>query len=358
MAGRPDEREAAAQRRLDRRPRRERRRLERRRRCRACRRRARPAPRRRGRARRARRCGRAAAPRPSRRGPRSRSCWCVEQHREPLGPLGVVARRVQVRERRMRQDVDSACARRSATPPRPSRSSESGRLRPRRVMLSARGGRGAEASIVAIRRKSRKSSASAAKRPSASAASSVPYCASSVGRLLRADPARARELVGRVAAQRDEVRHLLRLDAVALAHLRRADPRELAHAARRLQDRDAVADELERVAVGGRDEHVARPRLRARPRGSRRPRSPAPSPTRSRTRAATLRQQLELLEDRLLEHAPRLVRLERLVPVGRHGERVPADEHRVRPLAPPRAATSMFAKPTTALSRIDFGSAW
>ena len=37
-------------------------------------------------------------------------------------------------------------------------------------------------------------------------------------------PARAGDPVGRVAAQRDEVGHLLGLDAVALAHLRRPDP--------------------------------------------------------------------------------------------------------------------------------------
>ena len=49
-------------------------------------------------------------------------------------------------------------------------------------------------------------------------------------------PGRAGDPVGRVAAQRDEVRHLLGLDAVALAHLGGPDPRELAHALHRLED--------------------------------------------------------------------------------------------------------------------------
>ena len=51
-----------------------------------------------------------------------------------------------------------------------------------------------------------------------------------VGCLLRPDAGRAGDLVRRVAAQRDEVRHLRRLDAVALAHLGRPDPRELGDA--------------------------------------------------------------------------------------------------------------------------------
>ena len=74
---------------------------------------------------------------------------------------------------------------------------------------------------------------------------------------LRPDAARARDLVGRVAAEGDEVRHLLGLDVVALAHLGGPDPRELAHPAHGLQDRDVVGDELERVAVGGRHERGA-----------------------------------------------------------------------------------------------------
>ena len=48
---------------------------------------------------------------------------------------------------------------------------------------------------------------------------------------------RAGDLVRGIATERDEVRHLGRIDAVALPHLGRADPGELAHAANRLENR-------------------------------------------------------------------------------------------------------------------------
>ena len=208
----------------------------------------------------------------------------AEEDGEPLGPLRVAAGRVQPRERRMRQDVDelSSARTRSARPPRPrpSRMVDASAHVGRCACEGRKGGGGVhrrdspiEPQVLRFRRE-----------PSVGERRlERPVLPQDVGRLLRADPARARELVRRVAAQRDEVGHLLGLDAVALAHLRRADPRELAHALDRLQDRDAVAGELERVTVGGRDEHVAVPRRARRRRGSRRPRSPAPSPSRSRT---------------------------------------------------------------------------
>src|SRR5205085_465110 len=48
-----------------------------------------------------------------------------------------------------------------------------------------------------------------------------------------------------------------------------------------------------------------------------------------------LREQVELLEELRVELAPRLVAGERLVPIGRHRERVPGDEHRPRLLGLP-----------------------
>ena len=95
-----------------------------------------------------------------------------------------------------------------------------------------------------------------------SAASSDPCCRRIVRRLLRPDARRAREPVGGIAAQRDEVRHLLGLDAVALAHLGRADARELAETPRtgcRIVVRGL--GELEEVAVGGGDESCSPPRF-------------------------------------------------------------------------------------------------
>ena len=73
---------------------------------------------------------------------------------------------------------------------------------------------------------------------------------------LGADAARAGKLVRGIAAQGDEIRHLFGLDAVALAHLRRADAGDLAHAACGLEDGHGRGGQLERVAVGGRDERL------------------------------------------------------------------------------------------------------
>src|SRR5439155_9856890 len=50
-----------------------------------------------------------------------------------------------------------------------------------------------------------------------------------------------------------------------------------------------------------------------------------------------LAQERKLLEERLVEDASRLVRLEGLVPVGRRLEGVPRDEHRPRLLGLPEA---------------------
>ena len=66
--------------------------------------------------------------------------------------------------------------------------------------------------------------------PPSSAASRVPYRLQQARRARRADARRARQLVGRIAAERDEIRHLLGLDAIAVANLGRTDPVHLAGA--------------------------------------------------------------------------------------------------------------------------------
>ena len=78
-----------------------------------------------------------------------------------------------------------------------------------------------------------------------------------VRRALRADAARARDLVRGVAAQRDEVHDLLRVDPVALAHLGRPDASRRLSARHGLQDRRVGARELERVSIGRGDERLA-----------------------------------------------------------------------------------------------------
>src|SRR6516164_10974774 len=62
-------------------------------------------------------------------------------------------------------------------------------------------------------------------------------------------PARRRQArLGRIAAQRDEIRHLFGLDAIALAHLIRPNPRQLA-GADGIEDRRARRSELKRVTI-------------------------------------------------------------------------------------------------------------
>ena len=155
--------------------------------------------------------------------------------------------------------------------------------------------------------------------------------------LLRADPACPGDPVGRVAAERDEVRDLLRVDAVAFAHLRRPDPRGRL-ASHGLQDRRPGARQLERVPVGRRDEHRAARLLLSPYRGAEEVVGLVPRRLRVREpgRRDERGHQRELLEQLVLELPTALVRLERLVAVGRDLERVPGHEHVPRPLVLPQ----------------------
>ena len=103
----------------------------------------------------------------------------------------------------------------------------------------------------------------------------APVRAQQLGGALLADSTGPRQAVGRVAAQGDEVRDLLRIDAVAAAHLVCFDERWTGPAARE-QDGDGVADALEHVAVAGEQQRAAaggalgggqRRRAGRRPRG-------------------------------------------------------------------------------------------
>ena len=76
---------------------------------------------------------------------------------------------------------------------------------------------------------------------------------------LGADPRGARQAVGGVAAQRDEVGHLLGVDAVALTHLPRPDFLRLAVLAQ-LEDRRVLVHRLEEVTVA-REQQRASPGL-------------------------------------------------------------------------------------------------
>src|SRR3954469_25270128 len=70
--------------------------------------------------------------------------------------------------------------------------------------------------------------------------------------LLRTDAPCPRELVRRIASQRDKIRHLHGFDAIALADLGRADPRHLP-GPNRVKDGDSRRRQLERITVAGGD---------------------------------------------------------------------------------------------------------
>ena len=158
--------------------------------------------------------------------------------------------------------------------------------------------------------------------------------AEEIGGSLRADATRTGNPVGRVAAQRDEIGNLARLDPVALAHLRRPDAEERAAAPLRLQDRRLLARELERVAVAARDERITPSRLLVGDGRGEEVVGLVAVGLRDResNRLAQLRGQVELLEQVGRELPATLVALECEVPVGGHGQRVPRDDHRPRRL--------------------------
>ena len=64
------------------------------------------------------------------------------------------------------------------------------------------------------------------------------------------------QVVGRVAAQRREIRVLGGREPVARHDRIGIDPAELGHPARGVEHRDVVADQLERIAIAGGDEHL------------------------------------------------------------------------------------------------------
>ena len=156
---------------------------------------------------------------------------------------------------------------------------------------------------------------------------------------LRPDSLGAGDLVRRVAAERDEVGHLLRLHAVELDDAGRIDPVELEHAAHGLEDRRPRRRELVGVAVGRDDEARAAPLLL---RGGRRTEEVVGLVAGRARRAKAERlhelgQHRQLLEQGVVEHPSRLVAGKRLVPVRRRLERVPADDDRARLLGVPQA---------------------
>src|SRR5205085_1171684 len=108
--------------------------------------------------------------------------------------------------------------------------------------------------------------------------------------------------------------------------------RELGDAPHRLEDRRLLARELEQIAVRRRDDDAAALFLFHRDGCAEEVVCLVPGRLRRREpeRAHELRQEPELLEQLVVELAPALIVGERLVPVRRRVERVPADQHGTR----------------------------
>ena len=155
--------------------------------------------------------------------------------------------------------------------------------------------------------------------------------AQQAGGRLRPNAARARELVGGITPQRDEVRHLLRIDAVALAHLGGSDARHLA-GSNGMQDRREPGRQLERVAVAARHDRSPPARLLLRDRRGQEIVGLVSSLARVHEPAGghELRQQAELVEQFVIEDPAALVGREQPAPEVRRVERVPADQDRSR----------------------------
>src|SRR5581483_7435880 len=96
--------------------------------------------------------------------------------------------------------------------------------------------------------------------------------------------------------------------------------------------------ELERVSIGGGDDDRAAARFLLGGGGGQEVVGLVPGLLRRREaeRAHELREELELLEDLRIEDATALVGGERLEPVGRLADTVPADEDGARPLRLPQ----------------------
>src|SRR5947209_14315769 len=186
-----------------------------------------------------------------------------------------------------------------------------------------------------------------------------------LGGAFRPDTARARQLVGGVAAQCDEIRYLSRLDAVARAQLGRTDACHYP-GAHGMQNRRLLAGELERIAVAAGDDRAPIAALFfTRGRSSE-------EIVRFVTRrfgvnetagGDEIREDIELLDQLFVEVPAALIIREQFLAVCRGAQRVPADEHRARALAFVESDEKIGEADDRAgsllpLRRIVFGNAW
>ena len=210
----------------------------------------------------------------------------------PLGTKG--ARRLS---RRSPPAAPRGVSSRARAPPRrrrPSRSARPcGRFTPasRSVAMSLKASRSSRPSISAPRSAGRRSRIAPSR-----IASSEPCSLQQLRRRLRPDALGARQPVGGVAAQGDEVGDQLGVDPVALAHLRRADlfgafaagpDVEHGHVLGRALVHVAVAGQQQRPAAGLGLAAARRCRAGRRPRGPRRSSRSSRRPRRTRASRRT-----------------------------------------------------------------------
>lgn len=147
------------------------------------------------------------------------------------------------------------------------------------------------------------------------------------------NPTRARKLVGGVASQRDEIRHLTGIDAVPLVHLSWSDPGHFA-GTHRMEDGGQLRGELERIAIAARDQRQTALALFP-PNGSGKKVISLVSSglgVREATGGNEGGQESKLLDQLVIEMAAGLVGRKGTTPVGRCLQRVPADHNSSRPL--------------------------
>ena len=291
------------------------------------------------------------------------------QHHDPRLRLRVAAGRVQPREVGMADDLHQAARRELADPlgERVQPELARGRLGARPV-----GRRLVQLGQRRLRRPSSRCAGRAAgrRRPARSGRRRAPPRASRTARAASAadfgpTPLRARDPVGRVAAQRDEVRHLRRVDAVALAHLGRArpararSPRAPAGAPSRARSRAGTRRGPRSTTVTGPGQRAAAAARKSS--ASYPPALRGDEPERlDERRAARRAARGSRRRRRARPGSPG----RRLVAVGRHVERVPR-RRPPPPAAPPPTAeggssrTRRARRPAGRPRRlIDFGSAW
>lgn len=155
--------------------------------------------------------------------------------------------------------------------------------------------------------------------------------AEQISRALGPDAASPGNPVGWITSQRDEIWHLLWIDAVAFPDLYRSNPRHLA-GTNREKDGRGIGGKLKRITVAAGDEHPSAAPLF---HGNRRRQKIIGFVARSLgvpkpACRYEFRQNFKLLDQRVVELTPALIAGQFLVPLGWRFEGVPSHKHGAR----------------------------